>query len=100
MTLDFSLIELDGAALPVIEDLHRCQPAGSAHDAAAGMRGRAAHIKVLHRSAVLRPPRHWTQEEQLLERQLALEDVAFGQSKLAFQVKRRDDLPSADDALD
>src|SRR5437764_2619300 len=91
---------LDGAALPVVQDLHRRQPTGSAHDAAAGVRGRAAHIKVLHRRAVLRPSRDRTQEEQLLERELALEDVSFGQSELAFQVERRDHLASTDDALD
>ena len=70
-----------------------------AHDAAAGMRGRSAHVQVLDRRAVLRPARDRTQEEKLLERKLALEDVAFGQAELAFEVERRDDLAVQDDVL-
>ena len=37
------------------------------------------------------------QEEQLLERQLALEDVALGQPELALEVERRQHLPVQDD---
>src|SRR5262245_12343289 len=40
------------------------------------MRRRAAHVEVLDRRAVLRPAGHGPQEEELLERQLTLEDVA------------------------
>ena len=78
----------------------RREPAVRAHDAAAGMRGRAAHPQVLDGRLVLRVAGHGTQEEQLLERELALEDVAFGQSQLAFEIERRDHLPADDDVLD
>ena len=87
------------APLGLLQDLQRGQAARSTHDAASGMSGRAAHPQVLDRRLVLRPARHRTQEEQLLQRQLALEDIAFGQSPLAFQIKRRYDLPPDDDVL-
>ena len=61
------------------------------------MRGRAAHVEVADGRAVLRPARDGTKKEELLERQLALEDVALGQAPLALEVERRDDLPVADD---
>src|SRR5216683_530166 len=60
----------------------------------------SAHIKVLDGRAELRPARYWSQEEELLERKLALEDIAFAQAKIAFQIKRRDHLPVQDDVLD
>mgnify|MGYP003694378643 CR=1 FL=1 len=44
----------------------------------------------------LRPPRHGTQEEQLLQRQLALEDVSLGQPGDPLDVERRQDLPVQD----
>ena len=75
-------------------------PPGRAHDAAAGMRRRSAHVEVAHRRLVLRPARRRPQEEQLLERQLALEDVAFGQAEVALDVERRQHLPVQDDVLD
>ncbi len=37
-------------------------------------------------------PGDWTQEEQLFERKLTLENVAFAQSPLALQIERRNDL--------
>ena len=39
------------------------------------------------------------QEEELLERQLALEDVALGEAEVALDVERRQDLPVEDQAL-
>ena len=68
---------------------------GRAHDAAAGMRGRAAHVEAVDRRLVLRPAGHGPQEEELLERQLALEDVALGETPLALEVERRHDLAVA-----
>ena len=65
----------------LLQDPHRRVPARRAHDAAAGMRRRAAHVEVANRRPVLRPARRRAQEEQLLERQLALKDVAFGQAR-------------------
>ena len=69
---------------------------GSAHDAAAGMRGRAAHVQFFNGSAVTRPARGGTQEEKLLERKFALKDVAFGEAGLAFDIQRSDELLSDD----
>ena len=68
-----------GRPLEVFQDFESRQPAGAAHDAAAGMRGRSAHVQVLDRSAELRPTRHRPQEEKLLQRKLALENIAFAQ---------------------
>ena len=48
----------------------------------------------------LRPARRRPQEEQLLERQLAVEDVALGQPELALEVERRQHLPVQDDVAD
>ena len=61
------------------------------------MRGRPAHVEALDGRPVLRPSRRGPQEEELLERELALEDVAFRQAPLALQIERRDDLPVQDD---
>ena len=82
------------------EDLHRRVSSRRAHDAAAWMSGRAAHVQVADRRAVLRPARRGTQEEQLFERQLALEDVPFRQPPFALEVERSDDLTMANDVAD
>ena len=58
---------------------------------------RPAHVEIAHRRPILRPPWHWPQEEQLLQRELALEDVAFRQPPLAFEIERGHDLAIADD---
>src|SRR5215471_9683055 len=83
----------------ILEDFERCQPSRRAHDAATRMRGRAAHIKVLDRRAELRVPRHGAQEEELLERQFALEDIAFAQAEFALQIQRREHLFVEDDVF-
>ena len=64
------------------------------------MRGGAAHIEVVDRRAIPCPAWRGSQEEQLLQRQLALKDVAFGQTPLTLEVERRDDLTVADDVPD
>ena len=64
------------------------------------MRGGAAHVEALDRRRVLRPAGRGAQEEELLERELALEDVAFGQSPLALEIERGQDLAMQDDVLD
>ena len=83
--------------LPVAQDLLGGVLAVRAHDAAAGMRRRAAHIEVANRRRVLRPSRGRPQKEQLLERQLALEDVAFRQAPLALEIERRQHLAVQND---
>src|SRR5689334_5306501 len=88
------------AAAPVLQDLLRGVLAVGAHDPAARVRRGAAHVEAADGRAVLRPPGSGAEEEELLERQLALEDVALGQAELALDVERREDLPVLDDALD
>src|SRR5690348_13323954 len=76
----------------VFEDFQRGKPAGSAHNSAARVCCRAAHIKVLDGRAELRVSRDWAQKEKLFERKFALEDVALAQPKLTFEVQRREHL--------
>src|SRR4051794_1708893 len=64
------------------------------------MRRRAAHPQVPERRRVLRPPGRGAQEEQLLERQLALEDVALGETEIALEIERRQYLPMQNDVAD
>ena len=65
-----------------------------------GMRRRAAHVEAADRRAVLRPARRRPQEEELLERELALEDVALRQPEHALDVERRQHLPVQDPLAD
>ena len=53
-----------------------------------GMRAGAALPVALHRRAVLRPRGRRAQEEQLVQRELALEDVALGEPGDALDVRR------------
>src|ERR1700730_3466537 len=80
-------------SLEVFQDFESSQSARPAHNAPARMRRRSAHIKILDGGAELRPARYRPQEEKLLQRQLALKDIAFAQPKIAFQIKRSDYLP-------
>src|SRR5215510_11222481 len=74
------------------EDPQRRIPPWRSHDAAAGVRCRAAHPEISDRRPVLRPSGHRPREEQLVQGQLALKDVAFGQPPLALEIERRHDL--------
>src|SRR5207253_10253217 len=56
-----------------------------AHDAAPRMRRRPAHPQIANGRRVLRPSGRRPQEEQLLERQLALKNVALCQPELALE---------------
>src|SRR3984885_7007605 len=89
-----------GGSLDIFENFESREAAGGAHDAAAGMRGRAAHVKILDGSAEARVSRCGTQEEELLEREFALEDVAFAQTPLAFEIERSYDLLVQNDVFD
>src|SRR6476469_8396944 len=73
---------------------------GRAHDAAAGMRGGSAHIEIADRRRVLGPPGRRTQEEQLFEGELSLEDIAFGEAPFSLEIERRHHLPMQNDVLD
>src|SRR5206468_7494323 len=66
------------------------------HAPAPWVRPRAGLIEATHRRGELRPPRRGSQEEQLMQRQLAGEDVAFRQAGYLLDVERRNDLPVQD----
>src|SRR6202158_3763681 len=53
------------------------------------MRRRSAHIQIIDGSAVVGPAGHRPKKEKLLERKLALKNVALRKSKFALQIKRR-----------
>src|SRR5262249_62344916 len=78
--------------LPVGQNPHRRVLAGRAHDAASRVGRRAAHVEISDWGRVLRPAWRWTQEEELLQGQLPLKDVAFAQPERALDVERRQDL--------
>src|SRR5687768_13171545 len=85
----------------VEQDLARSIRARRRHDAATRVRSRAAHVEALRRPAVLRETGERAVEQQLVHRQLALEDVALGQTHLVLELARRahldvgDQLPEA-----
>ncbi len=54
-------------SLSVFEDFECRQTSGSAHDAAAGMRGRTAQIEILDGRSKCGPSGDWAQEKQLFE---------------------------------
>src|SRR5579864_6137730 len=81
-------------SLDVFQNFQCRESAICTHDAAAGVRRGSAHIEVLDRCAVLRPPGDGPQEEQLFEGKFTLEDVALAQAPLALEIERRDDLRS------
>src|SRR5687768_8623610 len=81
-----------GPSVAFLDDPFGGVLARRAHDATAGMRRRPAHVQAIDRRRVARPAGNRAQEEQLLERQFTLEDVAFGQTEHALDVKRRQHL--------
>src|ERR1700678_4507119 len=64
------------------------------------MGGRAAHVEFFNGGAVTGPARGRTQEEELLERQLTLKNMSFGQAGGALDVERRDELFAYDEAFE
>ena len=82
------------------EHLQRRDPPVGAHDPAARVGRRAAQPEVADRRPEARLAGHRPVEEELLERQLALEDVALGQARRPLDVERRLDLAVEDDVAD
>src|SRR6266446_8229728 len=64
------------------------------------MRSGAALVEAADRRREFCPPRRGTQKEQLMESELAGEDVAFRQAGDFLDVERRDDLPVQDFRLE
>ncbi len=64
------------------------------------MRGRAAHIKLVDGSAVVRPTGDRTKEKELLEREFALENISLREAELALEIERRENLAPDDNLFD
>src|ERR1700729_1671800 len=64
------------------------------------MGGRAAHVKFFDGSPVAGPTRGGTQEEKLLERQLTLKDISFGEAGSALDIERGDELFADDQTFE
>src|SRR5689334_19606873 len=75
-------------------------PAVGAHDPATRMGRRPAQPQVADRRPEPGIARDGAVEEELLQRELALEDVAFGQPGGAFDVERGLDVAVEDDVVD
>ena len=60
------------------------------------MRARAAQVQPGDRCAILRPARHRAHDEQLIQRHLAVIDVAAGQAVSCLKIKRRESLRMSD----
>src|ERR671939_1292253 len=86
--------------LSIFQEFQSRIASGRAHDPAARMRRRAAHVKIPDGRAILRPARRRPQEEELFEGELSLKDVAFGEAELALQIERREHLPVQDQLAD
>src|SRR5262245_9689179 len=84
----------------VHEDLARGVRARRGHHAAARVRAGAAHVEAPHRAAVLRVAREGAVEQELVHRQLALEDVALGEADFGLQLPRRAALDVAHERLE
>src|SRR5690348_4570192 len=85
--------------LYIFQNFQSRQPSRSTHNAATRMCGRAAHIKVSYGRPELRVTRNGTQEEKLLQRELALKDVSFAEPEFSLQIKRRENLFVDDDVF-
>jgi hypothetical protein len=68
--------------------------------AAAGMRTGRAEVVTRQRCAEVRPLRRGPQEEELMQQQFAVEDVAARDARDGFDVFRRDDLHADDGFAD
>ena len=64
----------------------------SAADPAPAMDSAAAEIEVINRRLVVRPARYRSHEEELVEHELTVVGVAFGESVDGFKILRRDDV--------
>src|SRR5579872_4136609 len=82
--------------LPIAQNLMCSVVAGGAGDTAAGMRAGSAEIQAADGSSILRPSRHWTHEEHLLQAEIAVKNIALGQSVGSLEIQRGKDLSRED----
>src|SRR5581483_9054662 len=78
----------------------RAQGAGRAHDSAAGVRAARAHPQLVDRRAVARPARRRPQKRELLDAELAVKDVPFGEPVFLLEIPRRQNVPVQDARLE
>src|SRR5688572_23021253 len=74
------------ALAEVAQHLAGAVVARRAGDAAAGMGAGAAQVQALQRSAIVGVSEHRPRRPQLIERKLAVEDVAADQAEIALEV--------------
>ena len=67
-------------------------PARRAADSPSAVDSASAEIQVIERGLVLRPARDGTHEHELIEHQLTMVEVAFGETVGGLQVLRSDSL--------
>src|SRR5206468_7100473 len=86
--------------LQVLEDVPRRVSSRAASEAGAWMCAGAAEVQPLDRRAIAGPVEQRTHREDLVQRQLAVEDVAGGEGVGRFQILRRDHLALDDKLLE
>src|SRR5258706_14940168 len=82
----------------VLQDLPGRVAPGRPRDPAPRVRPRAAQVEAAHGRAVLRPAGHRAHEEELVEGEVAVEDVALGQAVGALEIEGGQHLPGEDGA--
>jgi len=87
-------------SLEIKENFTRGVAARRGHHAAAGVAARAAQVQAAEWAAILRIAGNRPVEHELIHRQLAVEDVAFGHADLFLDHCRRADLDMLDQALE
>src|SRR5262245_19076926 len=82
------------------QDLAGGVAAAGSHHAAARVRARAAQVEAFDRRAVARPAGNRSQEEDLVRRDLAVEDVPAGEPEALLEVEGREHLAVHDRAAE
>src|SRR5690606_2953807 len=86
--------------LEIAQDLAGGVVAGSPGDAASRVSAGAAEVETCNRHAVIGVAQHGTRREELIQRQLAVEDVAVDHAETPLKIERRQDLPGDDARLE
>src|SRR5712691_14175 len=87
---------VESLAPEIARNLFRRERPGSAVESGSGMRARATHIKVADRRRIACKTEQRARDEQLIERELAVEDVTAGQAVRALEIQRCDHLARHD----
>src|SRR5579872_947215 len=84
----------------VVDDFFGGVGTAGAGESVAGMSAGSAEEKSANRSFVASPVENGAHGEELIERELAVEDVAAGEAVDGFEIARRDDLHRFDDLVE